>query len=45
MFDLQPGSEIPVLDAKQGIAILPKAMQNEYIARIFSQIEEQNGGQ
>ncbi len=38
MFDLQPGSEILVLgDAKRGLAILPKAMQSEYIARIFSE--------
>lgn len=37
MFDLQPGNEILVLgDVKRGIAILPKAMQREYIAKIFS---------
>ena len=41
LFDLQPGSEILVLgDEKRGIAILPKAMQQEYIGRIFSEIEE-----
>ena len=41
MFDLQPGDEILVLgDKKKGIAILPKEMQKEYIARIFSGIEE-----
>ena len=40
LFDLQPGDEILVLgDAKQGIAILPKAMQREYIAKIFSGME------
>ncbi len=41
LFDLQPGNDILVLgDAKRGIAILPKEMQKEYIARIFSEIEE-----
>lgn len=36
LFELQPGNEILVLgDIKQGIAILPKALQREYIARIF----------
>ncbi len=41
MFDLQPGDEILVLgDKKRGVAILPKEMQKEYIARIFSEIEE-----
>ena len=40
MFDLQPGNEILVLgDVKRGIAILPKAMQREYIAKIFSEME------
>ena len=43
LFQLLPGDEILVLgDAKQGIAILPKAMQQEYIARILS---EMNGGE
>ena len=43
LFELQPGDEILVLgDAKQGIAILPKALQREYIARIFS---EMNGAE
>ncbi len=38
LFDLQPGSEIIVLgDRERGIAILPKAQQKEYIARIFSE--------
>lgn len=41
LFDLQPGNEILVLgDEKRGLAILPKEMQQEYITRIFSQIEE-----
>lgn len=40
MFDLQPGNEILVLgDVKRGIAILPKALQKEYIAKIFSEME------
>ncbi|MBQ9141077.1 MAG: AbrB/MazE/SpoVT family DNA-binding domain-containing protein [Lachnospiraceae bacterium] len=39
MFDLQPGAEILVLgDEKQGIAILPKAKQREFIAKIFSEM-------
>ena len=41
LFDLQPGDEILVLgDKKRGVAILPKNMQQEYIQRIFSEIEE-----
>ena len=41
LFDLHPGNEILVLgDTKRGIAILPKALQKEYISRIFSEIEE-----
>lgn len=44
LFDLSPGSEILVLgDAEKGLAILPRAMQKEYIARIFSEIQEQEG--
>ena len=44
MFELHPGEEILVLgDAKRGIAILPKAMQREYITKIFSEME--NGEQ
>ena len=40
LFDFQPGSEILVLgDEKKGIAILPKAKQDKYIARIFPEIE------
>jgi AbrB family looped-hinge helix DNA binding protein len=41
LFDLQPGAEILVLgDKERGLAILPKDMQTEFIARIFSQIGE-----
>lgn len=41
LFDLQPGNEILVFgDENRGLAILPKEMQREYIARIFSEIEE-----
>ena len=41
LFDLQPGEEILVLgDNQRGIAILPKAKQQEYISRIFGSIEE-----
>lgn len=41
LFDLQPGNEILVLgDENRGLAILPKEMQKEYIAQIFSEIEE-----
>lgn len=41
LFDLQPGNEILVLgDEKRGLAILPKEMQQEYIRRIFSEIED-----
>ena len=41
VFGLQPGEEILVLgDVNRGIAILPKEMQNEYISRLFEQIEE-----
>ncbi len=40
MFELHPGEEILVLgDVKRGIAILPKAMQREYITKIFSEME------
>lgn len=41
LFDLQPGNEILVLgDESRGLAILPKQMQREYIARIFAEIAE-----
>ena len=37
MFDLQPGSNILVLgDINRGIAVLPREMQQEMIAHIFS---------
>ena len=41
VFGFQPGEEILVLgDVNRGIAILPKDMQNEYIEKMFSKIEE-----
>ena len=41
LFDLRPGDEILVLgDEKRGIAILPKEAQQDYLRRIFSQMEE-----
>lgn len=41
LFDLQPGDEIVVLgDTNRGIAILPKNVQKEYIAKLFSHIDE-----
>ena len=41
MFGLQPGDEILVLgDRQRGIAILPKSKQQEYINRIFTNIED-----
>ncbi len=41
LFDLQPGDEILVLgDKERGIAILPKAKQQDYVKHIFSDIEE-----
>ena len=41
LFDFRPGDEILVLgDEKRGLAILPKEMQQEYITRIFSEIEK-----
>lgn len=41
LFDLQPGDEILVLgDKEKGIAVLPKAKQQDFINRIFSDIEE-----
>lgn len=46
MFDLQPGSEIVVLgDEKQGIAILPRAKQKEFIAKIFAEMESGEEGE
>ena len=41
LFELQPGEEILVLgDKERGIAILPKAKQQDYVKHIFSDIEE-----
>ena len=41
LFDLQPGNEILVLgDEKRGLAILPKTMQNEFMKRIMTDVEE-----
>ena len=41
LFDLQPGDEILVLgDTQRGIAILPKAKQQDYVKHIFHDIEE-----
>ena len=41
LFDFNPGDEILVLgDAKRGIAVLPKAKQQETIKQIFSEIED-----
>ena len=41
LFDFKPGDEILVLgDIKRGLAVLPKDMQKEYIARIFAEIED-----
>ena len=40
LFDLQPGDEILVLgDTQRGIAILPKAKQQDYVKHIFNDIE------
>lgn len=44
LFDLQPGSSILVLgDDKRGLAILPRELQSEYIARIFSDLDGREG--
>ena len=41
IFELHPGDEILVLgDVDRGIAILPKAKQQDYIKQVFSEIEE-----
>lgn len=41
LFDLQPGDEILVLgDIERGIAIPPKAKQQDVVKQIFSDIEE-----
>ena len=40
VFGFQPGEEILVLgDVNRGIAMLPREMQKEYIARLFEQME------
>ena len=40
-FDLQPGDEILVLgDRERGIAILPKDKQQEFMKRVFCDMEE-----
>ena len=40
LFDLNPGEEILVLgDKEKGLAILPRDKQQEYIEKIFSDIE------
>ncbi len=40
LFDLQPGDEIMVLgDKEKGIAILPKAKQQDFVKQIFSEIK------
>lgn len=41
VFGFRPGEEILVLgDIERGIAILPRQKQQEYIARLFAQMEE-----
>ena len=41
LFDLKPGDEILVLgDKERGIAVLPKAKQQDFVKQIFSDIEE-----
>ncbi len=41
LFGFQPGDEILVLgDIEKGIAVLPKAKQQEYIKQIFHGMEE-----
>ena len=41
LFSLYPGDEIIVLgDKEKGIAILPKANQEEFIKQIFSDLDE-----
>ena len=42
LFGYRPGDELLVLgDEARGIAILPKEQQQEYLLRIFSQLEEE----
>lgn len=40
LFDLKPGYEILVLgDRERGLAILPRDHQQEFISKIFSQMD------
>ncbi len=40
-FDLQPGQTILVLgDDEKGLAILPKAVSEQYFSHIFKEMEE-----
>lgn len=44
MFDLQPGSEILVLgDEEKGLAIMTRAQQEEFLSRVFSQMDPPAG--
>ena len=46
IFDFQPGAEILVLgDVKRGIAILPREQQEQYISKIFADIEQTDSHQ
>ena len=46
IFDFQPGAEILVLgDVKRGIAILPMEQQEQYISKIFADIEQADSDQ
>ncbi|QWW19687.1 AbrB/MazE/SpoVT family DNA-binding domain-containing protein [Schaalia sp. 19OD2882] len=46
LFGLQPGTEILVLgDAERGLAILPRAAQGDFIAHIFSAVDQSEGGE
>ena len=41
LFQLHPGDEILVLgDKERGLAILPKEKQQDFVKKIFSEIEE-----
>lgn len=43
LFDLKPGYEILVLgDTQRGLAILPRDQQQEFIARLFSEMDEKD---
>lgn len=46
MFDLRPGSEILVLgDAEKGLAIMTRAQQEEFLSRVFTQMDVDMGGE